>query len=276
MRRAEILIGTSGFDYPEWRGVFYPMELKRSEFLEYYATKFNALEVNSSFYSMPDSSHLVRFAERSEKRIKFAVKANRTLTHEIGKDWKNRAEEMLINLRPLANMGLLSAVLFQLPQSFHYTPENRFYLADLISEFRGFEPVVEFRHREWLRASVYEGLSERGASIVFCDMPPLRFLPDGKICRTPFVGPNAYIRMHGRNSGCWYDHSAENNGSQRYDYEYSQDELESFVPVIGSALKEGRKVQTFFNNHPKGSGARNALSLADIIRKFRRPSPSEG
>ena len=67
-----ILIGTSGYDYPEWKGVFYPPELKRADFLSYYATQFNALELNNTFYNMPDADSLLSFYERSEGRLKFS------------------------------------------------------------------------------------------------------------------------------------------------------------------------------------------------------------
>ena len=95
---SDILIGTFGYDYPEWKGVFYPKNLARKDFLSYYATKFNAVE-------------------------------------------------------PLQEKGVLSSVLFQLPQSFHYTRDNRFYLAALLKEFDGFPTVVEFRHAKWIKDS---------------------------------------------------------------------------------------------------------------------------
>ena len=84
---SDLLIGTSGYDYPEWKGVFYPEDLKRKDFLSYYATQFNALELNNTFYNMPTAERLLSFYERSEGRLNFSVKANRLLTHEIGADW---------------------------------------------------------------------------------------------------------------------------------------------------------------------------------------------
>ena len=78
----EILIGTSGYDYPEWKGVFYPQELKRADFLSYYATQFNALELNSTFYSMPTADRLYSFYQRSQGKVSFSIKANRMLTHD--------------------------------------------------------------------------------------------------------------------------------------------------------------------------------------------------
>ncbi|MCF0242471.1 MAG: DUF72 domain-containing protein [Treponema sp.] len=91
---SDILIGTSGYDYLEWKGVFYPSDLKRKEFLEYYATKFNALEINSTFYSMPDDMKMRHFYDRTEGRLQFVLKANRTLSHEIDSTWKARAEKI--------------------------------------------------------------------------------------------------------------------------------------------------------------------------------------
>lgn len=284
---SELLIGTSGYDYPEWKGVFYPADLKRKDFLQYYSTVFNALELNNTFYNMPTSERLISFWERSEGRLNFSVKANRLLTHEISVNWKDAANDFKSAVTPLQEKDVLSAVLFQFPESFHYTKENRIYLAKLIEDFGGFPVMVEFRHREWVRQSVFEGLEERRAGIVFCDMPQLKNLPDGKTLRTPFVGENAYIRLHGRNAGAWYAHApgaqmsitsthandaqaayahdAGNNGSARYCYDYSDAELEEFVPVVRQALSEGKRVQMFFNNHPNGSGARNAKKMREML-----------
>ena len=286
---SDLLIGTSGYDYPEWKGVFYPQDLKRKVFLSYYATQFNALELNNTFYNMPTVERLFIFYERSEGRLNFSVKANRILTHEIGADWQIAAGDFKKALKPLNEKERLSAVLFQLPESFHYTNDNRIYLAKLIAEFEGFPVMVEFRHKEWIRESVFEGLEKRKAGIVFCDMPQLKNLPDGTMMGTPFIGENAYIRLHGRNEGAWYANvpktqtsisfthakgeKARNatgnpkNGSARYCYDYSDEELAQFVPVVIKAGGEGKKVQVYFNNHPNGSGAKNAISLKKMIGK---------
>lgn len=261
----DLLIGTSGYDYPEWKGVFYPADLKRKDFLSFYATQFNALELNNTFYNMPTAERLLSFYERSEGKLNFSVKANRRLTHEIGADWQTVAEDFKAALRPVNEKGALAAVLFQLPESFHYTKDNRIYLARLIGEFAGFPVVVEFRHREWIRESVFEGLEKRRAGIVFCDMPQLKNLPDGSLMGTPFVGDNAYIRLHGRNAGAWYAVGESPNGSARYCYDYSDEELAQFVPVIEQARREGKRVQVYFNNHPNGSGAKNAGRLREMM-----------
>lgn len=149
--------------------------------------------------------------------------------------------------------------------------------------------MIEFRHKEWIRESVFEGLEKRKVGIVFCDMPmchlaqmsiisnyangvkrrmpQLKNLPDGTVTKTPFIGSNAYIRMHGRNEGAWYAAGDTPNGSTRYCYDYSENELAQFVPIIKQAKWEGKKVQVYFNNHPNGSGAMNGLKLKEMIEK---------
>lgn len=170
---SEFLIGTSGYDYPEWKGVFYPPEIKRTDFLSYYATVFSALEINNTFYNMPTANRLLNFYERSEGKIQFSIKANRLLTHEISPTWQNAAADFRNAISPIQEKNCLCSVLFQLPQSFHYTPDNRIYLSKLIKEFEGFPVVIEFRHKDWVRESVFEGLAKMNANFAYCDMPEL-------------------------------------------------------------------------------------------------------
>ena len=259
-----ILLGTSGYDYPEWKGVFYPNDLKRKDFLSYYSTQFNALELNNTFYNMPDSQRMLSFYDRGEGRLSFSVKANRLLTHEVGADWIMQAKIFRDAVDPLLEKQALCTVLFQFPQSFHYTNENRIYLAKLIDEFKGFPVVVEFRHAEWIKESVLAGLNERGASIAMCDMPELKYLP--KMRTTP-TSSLFYLRLHGRNANAWYADTATPNGSARYDYNYTDNELKEFVPVIQNVIITGKKPIVFFNNHPNGSGAKNAKRLFELLKE---------
>ncbi|MBP5452873.1 MAG: DUF72 domain-containing protein [Treponema sp.] len=269
----DILIGTSGYDYPEWKGVFYPPEVKRADFLSYYSTQFNALELNNTFYNMPTAERLYSFYQRSQGRIKFSIKANRFLTHEVDSKWQNVAGEFKSAVNPLLEKDSLSALLFQFPQSFHYTKENRIYLAKLIDEFQGYPVVIEFRHKEWIRESVFEGLVQRKASVAFCDMPQLKSLPNADLqdsLYSSIMGPIAYIRLHGRNANAWYaqDPSSSTegtNGSARYLYDYSDEELVQFVPGISRIKDKGKLIQVYFNNHPNGNGAKNAKKLKDML-----------
>ena len=274
-----ILLGTSGYDYPEWKGVFYPQNLKRKDFLSYYASQFNALELNNTFYNMPTAERMLSFYDRGEGRLNFSVKANRLLTHEVGADWILQAKYFRDAVGPLLEKSALCTVLFQFPQSFHYTNENRIYLAKLIDEFKDFPVVVEFRHNEWIKESVLAGLSQRNASIALCDMPELKYLPKLELSDEKPVVPEAlegppspyssifYLRLHGRNAYSWYADSATPNGSSRYTYDYSDNELKEFVPVIQNVILTGKKPIVFFNNHPNGSGAKNAKRLFELLKE---------
>ena len=267
----EALIGTSGYDYPEWKGIFYPQDLKRKDFLSYYATQFNALEVNNTFYNMPTADRLLSFWERSEGKLQFSVKANRMLTHEVGPAWELDASLFLHAVSTLANKSCLCAVLFQFPQSFHYTPENRVYLSKLIDAFGSLPVVIEFRHVEWIRESVLEGLQSRGVGLCYCDMPELKYLPnnalDERAVPESVKSPSFYLRLHGRNADAWYASDNSPNGSSRYTYDYTDQELSEFVPVIQNVILTGRQPIVFFNNHPNGSGARNAKRLCELLKE---------
>lgn len=264
---SNILIGTSGYDHPELKGSFYPKDLPRKDFLSFYSTKFNALELNSTFYGMPTAARIASIYERSGGRLKFSIKLNQLLTHKIGRDWRDQTEIFKAAMSPLLEKDALATVLVQFPESFHYTKENRVYLSELLKALYPLPCVVEFRHRDWIKDSVFEGLASRNAGIVFCDMPQLKNLPDGFTLQTPFIGPNAYIRLHGRNQNGWYAQVAEGEETHRYDYEYSEKELASFIPIIEKARYEGKRVQLYFNNHPKGTGFKNALELQEMIRR---------
>jgi uncharacterized protein YecE (DUF72 family) len=256
-----ILIGTSGYDYPEWKGVFYPPSLKREDFLPYYSEKFNAVELNYSYYTMPTADQLKKMVSRSGKRLKISIKANQQLTHHIElNNWRERAREFRAALHPVQEEGLLSAVLFQFPQSFHREDDNRRYLASLIDEFPEHPLIVEFRHSSWQVETVYRGMDERGVACCSCDMPEISRLPKF----TPvFSGETAYMRFHGRNAKNWYG----TNARDRYDYLYSDGELSAYAPVLRDVSKKSQTLQVFFNNHAKGSAAVNALKMMVLLEE---------
>lgn len=259
---AEILVGTSGYDYPEWRGVFYATELPREEFLAFYAEHFRAVELNYTYYGMPDEYQLSSMVKRSNGRLRFSVKAHRTLTHEISVSaWRDAAREFRGALYPLVNRGLLLSLLFQFPQSFHYDVDERRYLDSLLKEFDGLPRVVEFRHDSWQTKRVTDALAERGIGSCMTDMPGLRHLP---ALKPVITGNVAYVRFHGRNAASWHG----TNARDRYDYLYSDSELESFVPLITSVAASAQVVQIFFNNHAKGQAVVNARKLKILCDKF--------
>jgi len=250
----ELLIGTSGYDYPEWRGSFYPLDLRREDFLSFYAERFNALELSFPYFSQPTASQLSGMVRKTGGQVRFSVKGNRRFTHEaeVGR-WRDAAREYRDALYPLVNEGLLASVLLQFPEGFRYTTDNRRYLAELLGEFTDYPIVVEFRHREWLRPQVFDGLSARGVGVCASDTPLLSGVP-GLVPRfTRVTGESGYVRLHGRDSRAWF-------GTDD-DYFYQDGELESFVPLLRSMADKARLVQVYFNNHARGAAALNARRI---------------
>jgi uncharacterized protein YecE (DUF72 family) len=254
---AQLFIGTCGYDYPEWKGIFYPEKTKRADFLSWYASQFNALELNGTYYKMPTQTQMQNMISRTNGKVKFTVKAFGDMTH---KQDLTLAAEFKKAMEPLQNNSLLLSVLLQFPQSFHYEKEQRIYLDKLIKEFSGIPLVVELRNTQWQSQQVYDALRERQAAWCITDNPDLKDLPK---LEYPVTSEIAYMRFHGRNSKMWYD----GNAVTRYDYLYSDAELQAFIEPIKLLLQMTKIVQLFFNNHAKSQATVNAKKLELLLRE---------
>ena len=257
----EILIGTSGFYYDDWKGGFYPEDLPAGEYLSYYSRRFKTLELNFSYYKIPESRQSVKMLENSGGSLEFTVKAFRQLTHEI-------SDRSITEVLPLFMKGIspfidgkqLGAILLQFPQSFHYTVENRFYLKSILVALSDLPVAVEFRQKEWLRDSVYRTLGDMQAAFVCVDEPLLPSLIPKTMITTSDTG---YIRFHGRNKKDWYG----TDSRTRYDYIYSDEELKEWVPEILAMADKTKKLFIFFNNHARAQAVTNAGMLINLLGK---------
>jgi uncharacterized protein YecE (DUF72 family) len=258
---ARILIGTSGFSYDEWRNEFYPGNLNKSDFLSFYAEEFKAVELNFSYYKIPEPDQCRKMLEKSAYKIEFIIKAFKGLTHEIT---DQSISEVLPHFKdsiaPFWDKNRLGTILLQFPQSFHYTPDSRTYLDSLIKRFQPFPVCVEFRQDEWLRNSVYAALQERNAGFVCVDEPTLKGLLPPVVVRTSNIG---YIRFHGRNRSKWYTGDTKD----RYDYLYTEDELKEWLPKIHTLAEQTEKIFIFFNNHKKAQAITNARMMIDLLKQ---------
>ena len=258
---SELLIGTSGYDYPEWKGIFYPDNLKRADFLSYYADQFNSLELNGTYYKMPTREQMKNMIDRSSGKIMFTVKGYQGITHAPDKsNYQQQATEFKKAMEPLLNENLLLSALLQFPQSFHYEKDQRLYLDVLLKEFSGIPITVEMRNQKWQNDQVYTGFRQRQVGWCITDNPPLKNLPKLDYITT---SPIAYIRFHGRNIENWY----KGDNTTRYDYLYNDTELTSFVDKIKELLKNTKIVQLFFNNHAKSHATINARKIELLFRE---------
>ncbi|HUX39648.1 MAG TPA: DUF72 domain-containing protein [Rectinemataceae bacterium] len=255
----DMRIGTSGYDYPEWSGSFYPRGLGRKDFLPFYVAHFDTVELNFSYYGMPRAEQLARLLEASGPHCLFSIKANRSLTHEIDPDhWRESLVQYRESLDPLLPGRRLGAVLLEFPQSFHYEPERRRYLDELIRGFGEIPLVVEFRNMGWYNNRVFDALRERRVGIASLDVPKLHGLPPVIDLVT---APTAYIRFHGRNAEAWWGTGA----AARYDYLYSKEELQSWLERVKGIADKAERLLIYFNNHFNGQAIKNAAMLKELL-----------
>jgi uncharacterized protein YecE (DUF72 family) len=182
-------IGCSGFYYREWKDRFYPKGLAQSKWLGYYASRFNTLEINNTFYRFPEVKTLAAFYQKTPPGFTFAVKVPRIITHY--KQF-NETEELVQQFYGVAQEGLkekLGPVLFQLPPQAVYTPERLDRIIRQTNMF--FVNVIEFRHISWWRKEVISALQEN--NITFCGVS----FP-GLIQDTMHTNTVNYYRFHGK------------------------------------------------------------------------------
>lgn len=265
----KIIFGTSGYSYKDWVGPVYPAGTKPADFLGEYTRKFSSVELNFSYYRMPDPEGLEKMAEKTPEGFLFSIKAHQSLTHRMETDWEKTARSYLEALSPLEERGKLGRVLIQFPYRFHYTRENRLYLAELLDILSPAPLAVEFRNREWQRERVYRELRERDASFVVTDNPELKGLPKPDPVIT---GETGYFRFHGRNKENWW----RGNSVSRYDYLYSPEELEPWVNVIIERAMQTAFLLVYFNNHHKGQAVINGLQLREAcLERAARLGPED-
>jgi uncharacterized protein YecE (DUF72 family) len=252
------LVGTCGYSYDEWRGILYPEGLPKASFLGRYAQDFPFVELDFSYYGMPKAQALAKLAAQAPPDFLFALKAHKSLTHEREAGWREKAAEFAAAAAALAEAGKLAAVLIQLPYSFKRGEDERRYLGALCDELAAFPLAVEFRNDQWQGEAVLSELARRGAALVLVDRPELPGLPP---VSAAVAGTWSYLRFHGRNAEAWWTGGA----TGRYDYLYSQEELDAVLPLIRSVEEKAELLLVAFNNHAKGRAVVNARMLMGML-----------
>ena len=235
-------IGTSGWNYNHWKEVFYPKGLPSSEWLEFYARQFDTVEINYSFYRLPEYKTFEKWCDEVPENFIFAVKASRYLTHQKKlKDAKEPLENIISHTRGLGDK--LGPILYQLPPHWHVnTSRLREFLSILPLDIRH---VMEFRDPTWLTDEMFDLLREHKVGYCIMSAPDLPRVME-------VTASFAYIRMH--------------NGGYVTEGNYEEPQLEWWADQIRSFMRNV-DVYVYFNNDYKGFAIQNARRLIDMIEK---------
>lgn len=244
----DLLIGTSGWSYNEWAGVFYPDS--KTNKLSFYSKVYGTAEVDSSFYASPSKGLVLGWARYTPDDFVFSLKLPQLLTHEkkldLGKGVEADLVRFLSLLKPLIATGKLGPILIQLPPSYSFQSDY-----EKLKGFLGRVPedvrfAVEFRHPSWLRDEVWSMLRAKNVANVIVDEP---LLPPDTVVTADF----AFIRWHGHGTRPWYN------------YRYSDRELDAWVPKVEEVRSKAKQTFGYFNNHFKGFAVENSLKMMEKL-----------
>jgi uncharacterized protein YecE (DUF72 family) len=293
----QVRIGTSGWSYPSgpgtWNGIFYPSGPKggrRTKFdeLAFYAEHFDTVEVNSSFYRLPDPAVTRSWAARTPAGFDFSMKLFQKFTHPgmfkkaqapggpadddvnvIPAVTRADVDAFKSAIDPLTGAGKLGVLLAQFPPGFRASDDAREYLTWLLQAFQGFPVAVELRHRSWSddMGGTLALLNAFGAAWAQIDEPKFRSSIRQNLL--PNLRTLYYMRLHGRNAETWWTHD---HPDQRYDYLYTPAEIDSFAETVNTVRRLVHKIYVYMNNHFAGKAVANAATLR---HRLGQPVPGE-
>jgi uncharacterized protein YecE (DUF72 family) len=234
-------VGTSGWTYRNWRGSFYPKELKQGDWLPYYAERLGSVELNASFYRLPPESLLKGLVERTPKDFLVAIKGSRLISH--AKRLLHCEDALAVFLGRIALLGARAGpVLFQLPPRFPADPPRLEAFLALLPKNRRF--AFEFRDPSWHDEGIYALLRAKNAAFVPFELADLSA---PRVVTADF----AYVRLHGH---------------RRYKGAYSEAELADWTAWLRAQMAEGRDVYSYFDNTDEADHAvRNAIRLNEML-----------
>jgi uncharacterized protein YecE (DUF72 family) len=237
-----IYIGTSGWHYKHWKGLFYPAGMQASDYLAHYLGFFRTVEINNSFYRLPTYETFANWRESVPADFVFAVKASRFITHmKKLKDPQQSFSNFIQNVVALEEK--LGPILFQLPPRWHCDPVRlRQFLEALPA---GLLYTFEFRDHTWYNEAIYQLLRQYQAAFCIYDLEQHQ---SPVAVTAPFV----YIRLHGPEG--------------RYNGRYSDEALASWAAAARNWQQEGRAVYIYFDNDIGGHAVVDAQRLQNMVR----------
>jgi len=242
---SEIILGTCGWSYVEWEGILYP---QRQAKLKQYSSIFQTAEIDSTFYALPELGTVLGWAKHTPPSFMFSAKLPQTITHKKALDIARGIEadlnQFLEAMKPLREAGKLACVLVQLPPFLRFNSQRLETFLSLLPERPNF--AFEFRHSSWLREETFKLLEKHRVAYTIVDEPLLP--PEVHV-----TSSLAYMRWHGRGAKPWFN------------YKYSEEQLQEWVPKVREAAGKARKILGYFNNHFHGYAPENCLQIMQML-----------
>lgn len=239
--KGEIRIGTSGWQYKHWRGTFYPKELRQREHFPYYTGLFDTVELNSSFYQLPDRETFKKWRENSPDGFVYAVKASRYITHM--KKLKDTKEATALFLKNSKGLGKKRGpILFQLPPGWSVNAERLHHFLRSLPATNRY--TFEFRNNTWYCDEVFELLERYNCAFCFYDLAGHQ---SPIVTTADFI----YVRLHGPGG--------------KYQGSYTKKALSAWATRCLKWSGNGKDVYVYFDNDQAGHAAWNARALKDQI-----------
>ncbi len=241
---SRIYLGTSGWIYAHWSGIFYPSEISQNKWLEYYTQYFDTVELNSSFYHLPKENTFINWRKRTPPNFLFSLKASRYITHiKKLREAKDAWKKFIKNAQLLKEK--LGPILFQLPPYLKIDLEVlEKFLKTLPPKYRY---VFEPRNKTWYSPSVYQLFKKFNVSLCISSTPNY---PSAEVITSDFL----YLRLHG--------------SKELYSSKYTTKELTFFAKKIKKWIKSGLDVYVYFDNDAFGYAVENALELKGLLKDF--------
>jgi uncharacterized protein YecE (DUF72 family) len=290
-----VRIGTCSWADEALSKHWYPPGTPPRDRLPYYAERFSTVEVDSTYYRVPDEKMVRGWAERTPDGFVMHIKAFGLMTRHPVKleqvppelrdglpvDHRGRVDRppreqragvfsmFLAALEPLRSSGKLGGILFQMPPYVVWKPSSLDYLEWARDQVGDDAFLFEPRHRSWfaedIRSELLRWLEERKMTWVVVDAPKTDAanVPDTLVATTT---PTAYVRFHGRNAGTW--NARGGSAAQRFDHMYGEDELREWVPALRQLSEEASEAYAFFNNNNQTNGVAQAPAGALLLRKL--------
>ncbi|MCF7917181.1 MAG: DUF72 domain-containing protein [Candidatus Omnitrophica bacterium] len=240
-KKTTIHIGTSGWHYKHWANNFYPKNLKSDQFFAYYLKKFNTVEINNSFYQLPQKNTLQEWERKAPNDFIFSVKASRYITHlKKLKDPQESTKKFFKAIKPLGEK--IGPILFQLPPAWKLNAERLENFLKILP--KNYKYTFEFRNSKWFDQEIYQLLKKHNAAFCIYDLA-------GNLSPEKVTADFIYVRLHGP--------------GKAYQGDYGKRKLKNWAKHFSRWRKNKKEIFCYFDNDQAGFAAKNALELKKLI-----------